>query len=204
MPHNARVFEGCVSTMLDPYRVLDFTDERGELSLMLLGDLGADVIRVEPPEGRVARRVPPSGPSESLSFQAFNRNKRSIVLHNGDRDVLESLVRSADFLFESAWPSTLAPFRLDPEVVRTINPHIVHVRVSPFGSDGPSADYLGNDLVIAAMGGLVSLQGPAIARRSASASPRFGAIRVRKPRTGPSSTTSFLWLVVLTGSWCSD
>ena len=146
--------------MLEPYRVLDFTDERGELGPMLLGDLGADVIRVEPPGGSAARRVPPNGPSESLSFQAFNRNKRSIVLHDGDRDVLESLIESADFLFESAWPSTLEPFHLDPDAVREINRRIVHVRTSPFGSDGPRADCLGNDLVVAAMGGPVSLQGP--------------------------------------------
>ena len=146
--------------MLEPYRVLDFTDERGELGPMLLGDLGADVIRVEPPEGSAARRVPPGGQSDSLSFQAFNRNKRSIVLHDGDRTVLQSLVRSADFLFESARPSTLAPFHLDADAVREINPHIVHVRISPFGSDGPRADDLGGDLVVAAMGGPVSLQGP--------------------------------------------
>ena len=146
--------------MLEPYRVLDFTDERGELGPMLLGDLGADVIRVEPPGGSAARRVPPNGPSESLSFQAFNRNKRSIVLHDGDRDVLESLIESADFLFESAWPSTLEPFHLDPDAVREINRRIVHVRISPCGSDGPRADCLGNDLVVAAMGGPVSLQGP--------------------------------------------
>lgn len=146
--------------MLEPYRVLDFTDERGELGPMLLGDLGADVIRVEPPEGSAARRVPPNGQSDSLSFQAFNRNKRSIVLHDRDRDVLESLVCSADFLFESAWPSTLAPFHLDADAVREINPHIVHVRISPFGSDGPRAHDLGGDLVVAAMGGPVSLQGP--------------------------------------------
>ena len=146
--------------MLDPYRVLDFTDERGELGPMLLGDLGADVIRVEPPEGSAARRVPPGVQAESLSFQAFNRNKRSIVLRDEDRTVLESLVRSADFLFESAWPSTLAPFHLDADAVREINPQIVHVRISPYGSDGPRADDLGADLVIAAMGGPVSLQGP--------------------------------------------
>ena len=146
--------------MLEPYRVLDFTDERGELGPMLLGDLGADVIRVEPPEGSAARQVPPDGQSTSLSFQAFNRNKRSIVLDAVERDVLESLVRSADFLFESAWPSTLSPFHLDADAVREINPHIVHVRISPFGSDGPRADDLGSDLVVAAMGGPVSLQGP--------------------------------------------
>ena len=152
--------------MLEPYRVLDFTDERGELGPMLLGDLGADVIRVEPPGGSAARRVAPFAPGAaedvaSLSFQAFNRNKRSIVLGDADGDVLEALVASADFLFESAQPSSLDPFHLDIDRVRRINPHIVHVRISPFGGDGPHAAYLGNDLVVAAMGGPVSLQGPA-------------------------------------------
>ena len=150
--------------MLEPYRVLDFTDERGELGPMLLGDLGADVIRVEPPGGTLARNVPPfvnAEPRISLSFHAFNRNKRSIELGDDESDVLRQLVASADFLFESAWPSTLDPYALTPERVQNINPNIVHVRISPFGSDGPHADYKANDLVIAAMGGPVSLQGPA-------------------------------------------
>ena len=152
--------------MLEPYRVLDFTDERGELGPMLLGDLGADVIRIEPPGGSAARRVPPFADGadgeegESLSFRAFNRNKRSIALAREDQSLLESLVASADFLFESAPPCTLEPFGLDADDVRRINPRIVHVRISPFGGDGPRADHLGNDLVIAAMGGPVSLQGP--------------------------------------------
>ena len=155
--------------MLEPYRVLDFTDERGEIGPMVLGDLGADVIRIEPPGGTLARTVEPRiaddhGDLASLSFRAFNRNKRSIVLDPsgkaGDVGVLESLVASADFLFESARPSTLAALGLDGARVRAINPRIVHVCVSPFGVDGPRADDLGNDLVVAALGGPVFLQGP--------------------------------------------
>ena len=74
--------------MLSPYRVLDLSDERGELCGMMLGDLGADVIRVEPPGGSKARRAGPlfeAAPvgERSLQFFAFNRNKRSIVI---DRD----------------------------------------------------------------------------------------------------------------------
>ena len=142
-------------TMLEPYRVLDFTDERGEIGPMVLGDLGADVIRIEPPGGTSARGVEPRvlGAEDdlaSLSFRAFNRNKRSIVLDPERRPVdgavLESLVASADFLFESAPPSTLAPFGLDAARARTINPRLVHVCVSPFGIDGPRADLLGNDV----------------------------------------------------------
>ncbi len=155
--------------MLEPYRALDFTDERGEIGPMVLGDLGADVIRVERSGGTSARRVEPmiAGADDdlaSLSFRAFNRNKRSIVLdpraRPEDRDTLEALVASADFLFESGLPGTLAPFGLDAAAVRRINSRIVHVRVSPFGIDGPRAGEVGNDLVVAAMGGPVFLQGP--------------------------------------------
>ena len=155
--------------MLEPYRVLDFTDERGEIGPMVLGDLGADVIRVEPPGGTAARRTEPriAGADDdlaSLSFRAFNRNKRSIVLdpaHSAaDRVLLQSLVASADFVFESGPPGTLGEFGLDADAVREIHPRIVHVCVSPFGIDGPRAHELGNDLVVAAMGGPVFLQGP--------------------------------------------
>ena len=147
--------------MLEPYRVLDFTDERGELGPMLLGDLGADVIRVEPPEGTPARRAAPfagdGGPS--LQFLAFNRNKRSIVVHRGERELLAALIAGADFLFES-WPGGLLDsYTMDFDAVRAINPAIVHVCVSPYGRDGPRADAVANDLTIAAMGGPVSLQG---------------------------------------------
>ena len=88
--------------MLSPYRVLDLTDHRGELAAMLLGDLGADVIRVEPPGGVEARRQGTLLKAErapedmrSLQFLAFNRNKRSIVLdlaRQTDRDAFEALI----------------------------------------------------------------------------------------------------------------
>jgi len=153
--------------MLGPYTVLDFTDERGEIGPMLLGDLGADVIRVEPPSGSAARTVEPVIPGArdelaSLSFLAFNRNKRSIVLDPdsaADRETLDALIRRSDFLFEP-WPeSPLAVWGIDFERARALNPRIVYVRLSPWGDDGPYVDYLGNDLVIAAMGGPVALQG---------------------------------------------
>ena len=147
--------------MLQPYRVLDFTDERGELGPMLLGDLGADVIRIEPPEGTPARRVAPLAGrgKQSLQFLAFNRNKRSIVVERGERELLEALVASADFLFES-WPGGLLEgYAMDFAAVRAINPGIVHVCVSPYGRDGPRAAWPASDLTLAAMGGPVSLQG---------------------------------------------
>ncbi len=154
--------------LLETYRVLDFTDERGEIGPMLMGDLGADVIRVEPPGGSSARATEPrlseARPETlaSLPFLAFNRNKRSIELdpaNPADRTTLESLIQRSQFIFEP-WPdSPLAPYGIDFETARRLNPRIIYVRMSPWGDDGPYADYLGNDLVLAAMGGPVALQG---------------------------------------------
>ena len=90
--------------MLEQYTVLDLTDERGEIGPMILGDLGADVIKIEPPGGTTAREAPPllsDAPEDirSLQFLAFNRNKRSIVLDpasDDDRDTVAELIRRAD------------------------------------------------------------------------------------------------------------
>ena len=95
--------------LLAPYTVLDFTDERGEIGPMLLGDLGADVIKVELSHGGSSRKLAPfiddGEPDDvrSLNFQAFNRNKRSIVLDPSsevDQGVLKQLIQRAHFVFE--------------------------------------------------------------------------------------------------------
>ena len=155
--------------MLEPYRVLDLTDERGEIAGMMLGDLGADVIRVEPREGTPGRQrgpmLPEAPPGEaSLQFFAYNRNKRSIALaieEAEDRENFLRLVESADFVIES-WPnSMLDAAGIDFETLRERQPQIVHVKITPFGVDGPYAGLAATDLTIAAMGGPVSLQGVA-------------------------------------------
>ncbi len=92
-----------------------------ELASMILGDLGADVIKVEPPEGSSSRRLPPfldGAPQaeRSLHYFAFNRNKRGITLDlrsEADRDALRGLVEGADFLFESAPPGEMVKLGLD-------------------------------------------------------------------------------------------
>ena len=153
--------------MLSPYRVLDLTDHRGEIGPMLLGDLGADVIRVETPEGSAARRRGPvldGAPADlsSRQFIAFNRNKRSIALDPeaaADCEALHDLVRSADFVFEASPNRPLARYGIDFEELRQLNSRLVYVRLSPFGDSGPYSGYQADDLVIAAMGGPVSLQG---------------------------------------------
>src|ERR1700682_6525286 len=99
-------------SMLSPYRVLDLTTERGLLSGQLLGDMGADVIKVEPPSGCAARNLGPffedrAHPDLSLYWWAYNRNKRSITLDLElvrGREIFRKLAAKADFLIESDSP----------------------------------------------------------------------------------------------------
>ena len=111
---------------LGPYRVLDLTDERGLLCGEILGDLGADVIAIEPPGGNAARRVGPfagdasSDPEASLTWAAFARNKRSAVIDidTGEgRRQLKELVRGADFLIQSFDPGYLTGLGLGYEAL---------------------------------------------------------------------------------------
>jgi len=153
--------------LLDPYRVLDLTDVRGQIAGMMLGDLGADVVRVEPPEGSPARRVGPlllDAPEgeRSLSFAAYNRNKRSVVLDLGEpeaRGHFLALVAGSDFILDSGPDSWLDTHGLDFEALRSANPKIVHVRISAFGNDGPAARRPAADLTVAAWAGPMSIQG---------------------------------------------
>ena len=153
--------------MLTPYRVLDLTDHRGEIAGMILGDLGADVIRVEAPGGSPARQAAPllaDAPEgdASLQFYAYNRNKRSVVLSlqdEDDRKAFLDLVATADFVLESGPGSELEAAGISFETLKAAQPQIVHVKVTPFGVDGPHAELCATDLTLAAMGGPVSLQG---------------------------------------------
>ena len=133
--------------LLAPYRVLDLTDVRGQIAGMMLGDLGADVIRVEASGGSDARRAGPflpAGPDSerSLSFAAYNRNKRSLELDldsdEGRRTFL-GLVADADFVLDSGPPSLLDDAGLSFERLLEANAQLVQVRVTPFGNDGPYA-----------------------------------------------------------------
>jgi crotonobetainyl-CoA:carnitine CoA-transferase CaiB-like acyl-CoA transferase len=153
--------------MLSPYTVLDLTDDRGELAAMVLGDLGADVIKVEPPQGSASRRMGPfldgaPEPERSLRFFAFNRNKRGITLAlttEAGRSALLRLVEKADFLIESARPGEMDELGLGFEALRQVNPRLIYVAITAFGQDGPYADFAASDLTLAAMGGPMSLQG---------------------------------------------
>ena len=138
--------------MLSPYRVLDLTG-RGLLCAQILADLGADVIQVEPPEGSPARREGPffrdrRDPEHSLHFWAYARNKRSVVLDleaDEGRDTLRRLAQTAHFFIESEAPGTLAASGLGYADLAALNPGLVYVSITPFGQDGPKAQWKGGD-----------------------------------------------------------
>src|ERR1700722_2799669 len=156
-------------SMLSPYRVLDLTTERGLLCSQMLADLGADVIKVEPPGGSPARRIGPfykdaPHPDRSLYWWAYNRNKRAITLdleRDYGRDLFCRLVERADFLIESHNPGYLAQYHLGFADLAKINPAIIYVSITPFGQDGPRASYADSDLIIMAAGGPLLLAGDA-------------------------------------------
>ncbi len=149
------------------YRVLDLTDERGQLCGKLLADLGADVVLVEPPGGSTSRTVGPfagdeMGPDRSLYHWAFNRGKRSIMVDlqaQAGRDRLLALVAEADLLVESFDPGVLEELGLGHEVLAGVNPALVHVAITAFGSDGPKANWPATDLTLAAASGYSCLTG---------------------------------------------
>lgn len=153
--------------MLTPYRVLDLTTERGLLCGQLLGDMGADVVKVEPPGGSPARTLGPfynDAPhrDRSLYWWAYNRNKRGITLdidREEGRDLLRRLVERTDFLIESFNPGFLSQRGLGFDELSRINPALIYVSITPFGQDGPKASYADSDLIILAAGGPLVLAG---------------------------------------------
>jgi crotonobetainyl-CoA:carnitine CoA-transferase CaiB-like acyl-CoA transferase len=153
--------------MLSPYRVLDLTTRRGLLCGQILGDLGADVIHIEPPGGAEARRIGPFAgdiehPDRSLFWWAQTRNERAVTLDLESaegRDVLRRLVAGAHFLIESDDAGAMAARDLGPEHLLALNPALVHVSITPFGEDGPKAHWAEADLVLLAAGGPLFLTG---------------------------------------------
>ena len=155
------------STALGHLRVLDLTQSHGQYATRLLADLGADVIRVEPPGGGPARHAGPlagevDDGERSLAFVHFNTNKRSIVLDLSstvDRETLLRQVGSADAVVEDFAPGYLAGLGLGYDELRNPNPGIVVTSITPFGQRGPWARWKGNDLTIQALSDWMSAVG---------------------------------------------
>ena len=150
---------------LAPYRVLDLAGHPGWLCGRLLGDLGGDVVKIEPPGGDDGRRLGPfyrDMPENGLPWFAYNANKRGITLDIGaarGRELLRRLARRADFLIETYRPGYLDAHGIGYAALREANPRIVVTSITPFGQTGPYARYHGSDLVAAAMSGFMSLVG---------------------------------------------
>jgi crotonobetainyl-CoA:carnitine CoA-transferase CaiB-like acyl-CoA transferase len=153
--------------LLRPYRVLDLTGPLGFLCGKTLADLGADVIKVEPPGGDPGRKCPPllrlgSGEPQSLSWLAFNANKRGITLDLGNplgQELFARLAKTSDFVLESFPPGKLDNTAITYGRLKQENPGLIWVSITPFGQEGPYQDYLASDLEIMALGGAISLAG---------------------------------------------
>jgi crotonobetainyl-CoA:carnitine CoA-transferase CaiB-like acyl-CoA transferase len=140
-------------------RVLDYGQYvAAPFATMLLADLGADVVKVEPPRGDEWRRYDPLQPGESRYFYALNRGKRSIALDLKSpegRERSRELIATADALVHNCLPDRAREFCLDPESVRQVNPRCVIVCVSAFGGDGPDSKRPAYDLIGQALSGLL-------------------------------------------------
>jgi crotonobetainyl-CoA:carnitine CoA-transferase CaiB-like acyl-CoA transferase len=155
--------------MLSPYRVLDLTDEKGFLCGKILGDLGADVIKIEAPDGDRARHIGPfvhdeNDPEKSLFWFAYNANKRGVTLDIETSDgqvIFKKLVKTADIVIESFRPGFMDQIGLGYTSLEKINPRVIMVSISPFGQTGPHRDFEAPDIVAWAMGGMMALSGDA-------------------------------------------
>ena len=151
---------------LDGVLVADFTRVlAGPLATMTLGDLGADVIKVESPAGDETRdwRPPQAADGTATYFLALNRNKRSIALDltwRDDRELARRLVGRADVMVDNFKPGGLERLGLDPEELRAANPRLVHCSITGFGTDA-GAELPGYDPLVQALSGLMSITGPA-------------------------------------------
>ncbi len=139
---------------------------------LLLADLGADVIKVEPPRGDAYRANQPSGiPREGRAFTIVNRGKRSICIdlaHPDSRQVVERLVRWADVVLVSFKPSDLLRYGLDYAALRGLRPDLIYLENSAYGNEGPAGEDGGYDVVVQGMSGTGSLSSA-----SAGGTPRF-------------------------------
>lgn len=160
--HDAR--EDARPGALSGVRVLDISRFiAGPYCAMLLGDMGADVIKVEPPgRGENSRGYAPFVEGESLYTMVFNRNKRSLTLDlrsDAGKDTLRALLAKADVLVENFVPGTLEKMGLDWETLHALNPRLIVTRISGFGQTGPRARKPCFDVIAQTMSGLMEITG---------------------------------------------
>jgi crotonobetainyl-CoA:carnitine CoA-transferase CaiB-like acyl-CoA transferase len=156
-----------IAGLLSPYRVLDLTDELGFLCGKILGDLGADVVKVEPPGGDPGRRLGPfygnqPDPEKSLYWFGFNNNKRGITLNLESakgRELFCRLAAKVDFIIESFTPGYLDSLNIGYPPLGRLNPRLILTSITPFGQTGPYSRFKASDIEIMALSGCMSLTG---------------------------------------------
>jgi crotonobetainyl-CoA:carnitine CoA-transferase CaiB-like acyl-CoA transferase len=154
-------------SLLEGIRVLDLTDEKGLLCGKVLGDFGADVIKIEKPGGDPARNIGPfyrdiPDPEKSLFWFATNTSKRGITLNiqvADGQELLRRLAQKADIVVESFVPGYMDCLGLGYGDLKALKPDIIFTSITPFGQTGPYAQYQATDLIGAAMGGMARILG---------------------------------------------
>jgi len=166
--------------ILSPYRVLDLAEDGCMLCGKVLGDLGADVIKIEPPGGSPTRNIGPfyhdiPDPEKSLTWFFLGLNKRGITLNletADGREIFKKLVKTADFVVESFEPGYMKSLGLGYEELEKIKPDIIMTSITPFGQTGPYIHYKVTDIVGVALSGMMWLYGE----------PDRAPVRIRAPQ----------------------
>src|SRR5437762_3759948 len=152
-----------MSGALDGMRVLELARfQAGPRGGMILSDLGAEVIKIEPPGGEETRRHPPMVRGQSVYFTVYNRGKKSVCLdlRNAEgKEVFAALVKKSEVVLENFRPGVMRAMGFDYDRLRALNPGIILVSVSGFGQYGPYTDGPAFDPLGQAMGGLMALTG---------------------------------------------
>ena len=154
-------------SLLEGLRVLDLTDEKGQLCGRILADLGAEVIKTEKPGGDESRNIGPfyhdeTHPEKSLFWFAYNRGKKGITLNlqkEGGKEIFQRLTKGANCIIESFPPGYLDGLGLGYEVLAQWNPSIILTSITPFGQTGPYKDFKAPDVVAMALAGYAWLNG---------------------------------------------
>ena len=144
-------------------RVIDVTQVMaGPFCTMLLADLGADVVKIEPPAGDMTRRMPGGVGTDTPAYNAVNRGKRSVVLDlktAAGRAAVVRLTQSADLFIENSRPGVMAEFGLDHATLAAANPRLIYASISGYGQTGPHRTKGGLDLIAQGVSGIMSVTG---------------------------------------------
>lgn len=148
---------------LDGIKIVDLTRAvSGPFCTMALSDMGADIVKIEPPEGDESRTWGPHVNGESAFYMSINRGKKSMALNLKEKqaqDIVKKLVEDADVIIENYRPGVMDRLNLGYEVIKEINPKIIYASISGFGQTGPFKGKPAYDMIVQSMGGIVSITG---------------------------------------------